>query len=215
MQLRPVPGEEDWRTCNGCPLHATRRFVVLRREGVTGKYRQQQDPEPEGSRLPHILLLGEAPGEQEDHQRLPFVGDSGRILNFILHRSPRFTFTLTNMVACRPPNNREPTKEEIEACSPRLAELISAIHFDGIIMIGSVAKKFKTKLPSAAILHPAFIARMEYKLHSAKEQIRTIEDYVTNLKKAISERSNRQLPTNSDSNRVSVSKVPHNRKGQR
>ena len=70
------------------------------------------------------MIIGEAPGENEDIQGLPFVGRSGQLLQNLLG-SYGFTnndYHICNIAKCRPPQNRRPTPEEIHACKPLLAE---------------------------------------------------------------------------------------------
>lgn len=153
-------GEECWRTCTRCRLHATRRNVVMSRIGFIGT----------GYRL-RAFLIGEAPGETEDSTGTPFIGASGRILNIILSRvTVPIKYCLTNTVGCRPENNEEPTPREIELCSPKVKELFQHFNPHCVVHIGKVSLAFKTSLPSHQMLHPAAIARMEYPLYSVKEQ---------------------------------------------
>lgn len=80
----------DWSDCRQCSLWRTRRRVALRRDSGPRK------------RI-HLLIVGEAPGEIEDARGLPFVGDSGRVLNNLLKQVKfPFSYTITNMVCCRP-----------------------------------------------------------------------------------------------------------------
>ena len=77
-----------------------------------------------GSRKAPLMIIGEAPGESEDIQGLPFVGRSGQLLQNLLG-SYGFTnddYHICNIAKCRPPQNRRPTPEEIHACKPLLAE---------------------------------------------------------------------------------------------
>lgn len=81
---------------------------------------------PDGDPSSPIALVGEAPGADEDKQGKPFVGRSGKVLTKILEEEglPRSKVFITNTVKCRPPNNRPPTAQEMEACWPCLeAEL--------------------------------------------------------------------------------------------
>jgi len=96
-----------------------------------------------------IFLIGEAPGEEEDEQGKVFVGRSGKILEKALEKVGIKNFYITNAVACRPPNNREPTQKEIEACKPRLLKEIKKIKPKTIILLGNTALKSlfaKTKI---------------------------------------------------------------------
>ena len=152
--------EIKWRGCRECNLHRTRGTVVLSRTGTIGI----------SPRL-RTLCIGEAPGETEDRTGYPFVGKAGRILNLILDRVTTPThYCITNLVACRPPGNREPTPPEIEICSPKLHQLQEVYQPHCIVYIGKTARAFKTKLPTHLMLHPAVITRLEYPLVPVKEQ---------------------------------------------
>lgn len=99
--------EDDIRACTRCPeLAATRTTVVV---GTS----------PPGVRL---LVVGEAPGAQEDETGLPFVGRSGQLLDRLLLEAglPRDQVAVMNTVKCRPPANRLPTKAETASCRPWL-----------------------------------------------------------------------------------------------
>ncbi|HDD26161.1 MAG TPA: uracil-DNA glycosylase, partial [Acidilobales archaeon] len=103
----------DIRNCRLCPLHSYRR-----------------NPVPgEGSLDTDVVFLGEAPGRKEDETGRPFVGAAGQLLNKLisdigLDRSKVF---ITNVVKCRPPNNRDPKDEEIRACSVHTNAILSLI----------------------------------------------------------------------------------------
>ncbi|NES71504.1 MAG: uracil-DNA glycosylase, partial [Okeania sp. SIO2D1] len=78
-----------------------------------------------GNSQAEIMIIGEAPGQNEDEQGLPFVGRSGQLLDKILESvelsSDRHVY-ISNAIRCRPPENRTPTTQEIEACKPYLLE---------------------------------------------------------------------------------------------
>ena len=95
----------------------------------------------EGNPDTKILFIGEAPGREEDLQGRPFVGRSGKLLNRILEsaNAPRETVFITNMVKCRPPNNRRPLPTEIDASKPLLMGQIKIIHPKIICTLGSAA----------------------------------------------------------------------------
>jgi uracil-DNA glycosylase len=92
--------------CSRCSLCQGRTRVVM----------------PDGDPMSPLALVGEAPGAKEDAAGVPFVGSSGRVLNRLLEEEglPRETVFITNTVKCRPPDNRPPTQEEMEACLPCL-----------------------------------------------------------------------------------------------
>jgi len=77
---------------------------------------------PDGNHDSYVVFVGEAPGENEDLTGRPFVGKSGKLLEKIMNEEgiKRSDVLITNTVKCRPPGNRDPTKEEMEACRPFL-----------------------------------------------------------------------------------------------
>lgn len=87
-----------------------------------------------------LLIVGEAPGEQEDREGEPFVGRSGAQLDEKLrdHGIDREAVRITNCVRCRPPENRDPTKEELENCRGYLEREIELIDPDLIMTVGKV-----------------------------------------------------------------------------
>lgn len=89
-----------------------------------------------------ILLIGEAPGDTEDIEGIPFCGRSGKLLENALETVGLFrnkNLYITNTVFWRPPNNRKPNKIEIETCMPILQKIINIVNPDIIITSGSVA----------------------------------------------------------------------------
>jgi len=105
---------EEIRNCKRCALHKTRR-----------------NPVPgEGSLSAQLMLVGEAPGYWEDLRGRPFVGAAGKLLNELLSAIglSRGEVYIANILKCRPPGNRDPLPEEVDACTPfldRQVELIS------------------------------------------------------------------------------------------
>ncbi|HEY7804029.1 MAG TPA: uracil-DNA glycosylase family protein [Orrella sp.] len=113
--------------------------------------RQQAVP-GEGVDKPAILIVGEAPGEQEDMQGKPFVGRSGQLLQNMMsaigHGRDTSVF-ITNVVKCRPPANRNPRDDEIAACAPYLARQIELLAPQAILAMGRFAAHalLKTEAP--------------------------------------------------------------------
>ena len=88
------------------------------------------------------LVVGEAPGEQEDRQGLPFVGRSGQLLDAMLAalgHSRQQDVYIANVIKCRPPGNRNPKPEEIAACSPYLMRQIELLRPQRILVLGRFA----------------------------------------------------------------------------
>ena len=112
--------------CTSCNLSKTRKNVVV------GK----------GNESAHVVIIGEGPGEQEDITGLPFVGRAGKMLDTALSSvdiDPLEDCYITNIVKCRPPNNRKPSAVESEACMPWLNEQINLLKPKIIILAGSTA----------------------------------------------------------------------------
>ena len=127
-----------------------------------------------GNKDADVLLLGEAPGASEDKQGIPFCGMSGKILNELLSSVglSREDIFITNTVLCRPPNNRNPAKDEIENCRARLDKLIEVMQPKVIVTIGNFATEriigktgiktihgmlfdFKQSIKVVPVVHPA------------------------------------------------------------
>ncbi|MXX52627.1 MAG: uracil-DNA glycosylase [Dehalococcoidia bacterium] len=91
-----------------------------------------------GSLDADIMFIGEGPGFHEDRQGVPFVGQAGNLLNHMLSviGLSREDDYITNMVKCRPPNNRDPFPGELEACAPYLDEQLELINPKVIVTLG-------------------------------------------------------------------------------
>ena len=111
--------------CAQCELHSTRTQTVF---GV-------------GNRNADLLIIGEAPGRDEDLQGEPFVGRAGQLLNAMLSAIgfQREQVYIANILKCRPPNNRDPKPEEAAACNPWLQQQIELIQPGVILALGRVA----------------------------------------------------------------------------
>jgi uracil-DNA glycosylase len=149
-------------SCQKCPLAATRINVVVER----------------GNREAKVMIIGEAPGQNEDEQGLPFVGRAGQLLDKILESVgfDESNVYICNINKCRPPGNRVPTDEEVAACKPYLLEQIRLIDPKIILLTGATAvkaimgdKRGITKIRGQwmewegrlvmPILHPAYLLR--------------------------------------------------------
>jgi uracil-DNA glycosylase len=119
---------QEVTTCTRCLLHKSRK------KAVPGDGPAQAD----------IMLIGEGPGFHENEQGLPFVGAAGKFLDELLHSIglQRADVYITNVVKCRPPGNRDPQPEELEACDGYLERQIQAINPKVIVTLGrfSMAK---------------------------------------------------------------------------
>lgn len=117
--------EEHVAACTCCPLCQTRHRPVM------GRGNHQAD----------LMLIAEAPGEQEDRQGIPFVGSSGEVLDRLFQDCglEREDIYITNILKCHPPGNRDPKEEEKEACFPYLKYETFLLKPGIIVCLGRVA----------------------------------------------------------------------------
>ena len=95
-----------------------------------------------GNSKAKLLIIGEGPGKNEDETGLPFVGRAGKLLDQILESvdiDSNEDSYISNIVKCRPPENRKPSIEEMEACEPWLKEQIRLINPKIILLVGATA----------------------------------------------------------------------------
>ncbi len=150
-------------TCRTCALWETRNRLVF---GT-------------GNEMAEILFVGEGPGKNEDEQGEPFVGRGGKLLDSYLESiglNRKQNIYLTNIVKCRPPENRDPRPEEQNACLPYLAEQFRLMQPKIVVCVGRIAAKvmidknfaimkqhgqwyYKNDIWFMATLHPAALLR--------------------------------------------------------
>ncbi|MDE2030357.1 MAG: uracil-DNA glycosylase [Alphaproteobacteria bacterium] len=163
---------------DGCPLRATAMNLVF----------------SDGNPAAPIMLIGEAPGEEEDRQGKPFVGVSGKLLDQMMGAAgfDRTNTYISNILFWRPPGNRTPTDAEIASCVPFVERHIALIKPKILVLLGGVAAKtllhtatgitrlrgkwtqymgspdsgIETPIPCLPIYHPAYLLRQA----SAKRQ---------------------------------------------
>jgi uracil-DNA glycosylase len=151
-----------------------------------------------------IIFIGEAPGRNEDLQGRPFVGAAGKILSEVLEYAglTRNNVYITNVVKCRPPNNRQPSKEEIEACNGHLLEELDLIHPKIVCILGNTA--FGSLLKGNSItknrgkiikkngllyfvtVHPAAVIYNQQLLQVLKDDLKLLAQILDKIKKGIS-----------------------------
>lgn len=126
MDVNPLWNELRNKRCRDCGLWKTAQCVCLIGNG----------PVPA-----KIMGIGEAPGFREEEIEKPFQGAAGKYLDQVLERSglKRSDIYLTNVVKCRPPNNRTPTPAEMKACHPYLAKEILAVRPEWVLLLGAAA----------------------------------------------------------------------------
>ena len=121
-----IPLKSAVSTCVKCGLHKTRTQTVF---GV-------------GDENADWMLIGEAPGAEEDRLGDPFVGQAGKLLDNMLAAiglSRRSNVYIANVLKCRPPGNRNPSPEEVEKCTPHLLQQIELVQPKLIVALGRFA----------------------------------------------------------------------------
>lgn len=167
----PFPTSLDWpelisrvESCKACELHKTRTQTVF---GV-------------GNKNADLMIIGEAPGADEDRQGEPFVGKAGQLLNAMLKAIGfnREQVFIANILKCRPPGNRDPHADEALNCEPFLQRQIELVQPKVVMAVGRVAAHnlLKTdvsvgklrgredaisdaKIPVVVTYHPAYLLR--------------------------------------------------------
>ena len=129
VPVRPLAEiREEVSTCKACSLCEGRTNVVF----------------GEGNPHARVMIVGEAPGKNEDLQGKPFVGAAGKFLDELLEVAglKREDVFIANVLKCRPPSNRNPKPEEIEACATFLRQQTQTISPDVIVTLGNFATQF-------------------------------------------------------------------------
>jgi DNA polymerase len=154
--------EEKARTCRRCRLSQQRKHAVF---GTGGMKKG-------------VLFIGEGPGANEDQQGIPFVGRAGKLLDRMLASIGlrREDVYITNIVKCRPPGNRDPKTDEVNACWPYLSRQLELLKPRVIVTLGSPAAKTLLEtgqgisrlrgrfhdyegIPLLPLYHPAYLLR--------------------------------------------------------
>ena len=167
------------KNCKLCPLHETADTVCIKGSGP-------KDAD--------VIVIGEAPGRVEDRAGVPFQGESGRILRRELEKNDIHDRAyITNVVKCRPPDNRTPTADEIRACRPYLEKELERIDPDFVLTVGVPATKVmfrgkakinqfhgeiidnpKVRYRGMPTFHPAYTMRDPSKLPGFQNDIRRL-----------------------------------------
>ncbi|MDW8096383.1 MAG: uracil-DNA glycosylase [Aquificaceae bacterium] len=157
----------------------------------------------EGNPYSPVVFVGEAPGEEEDQLKRPFVGKAGRYLNQKLKEVglEREEVYITNVVKSRPPGNRKPTPKEMQSCLPYLRKEIEIINPRLIVCLGSTALEgilgkslqvskhrgeiidypFKRDIKVLLTYHPAYILRNPYAEKEFVEDLRKVKAYIEKI----------------------------------
>ena len=180
--------KEECNNCQKCALGATRTNIVF----------------SDGNPNAKIVLIGEAPGADEDATGTPFVGRAGKFLSKLIEESGlsrKDDFYICNTVKCRPPENRVPTDEEKALCEKYLFEQIKMVNPKVIVLCGATsAKSFLGKkikisqirgqwfkifdgIDATVILHPSFLLRKHSEDEGSprwltKEDLKKVKEFI-------------------------------------
>lgn len=172
---------EQCRICDKCPLGKTKTNTVF---GC-------------GNQNARLMFVGEAPGEQEDKQGIPFVGAAGKLLDKYLDAVEilRDEVYIANILKCRPPHNRDPLPEEGDACIGFLREQVKLIRPEIIVCLGRISAMRLIKpdfkitrehgvivkkgaFAMTAVYHPAALLRDPSKKEDMYRDLKKIKAYL-------------------------------------
>lgn len=196
MTQEEIIGRMDWDTlqdavakCKACDLYKSRTNPVF---GV-------------GNRQADLLVIGEAPGANEDKEGEPFVGRGGQLLTSMLQAIglSREEIYIANILKSRPPNNRDPSPEEVRACTPYLLRQIVLIKPKLILAVGRIAahyllntneamaslrgREFKygvTQVPLLVTYHPAYLLCSPREKSKAWQDMKLVAQRLSQIKSA-------------------------------
>ncbi len=181
------------------------RELMIKYDGCSLKNTAMNIVFGDGDEKSDVMLIGEAPGADEDREGIPFVGLSGKLLNKMLNSIGllRSEVYITNIIPWRPPGNRQPTLQETAACLPFIQRHIELINPKVLILVGGTASKTllvrkdgimrlrgrwfdyqkndKTIIPALSIFHPAFLLRSPAQKVNAWKDLLAIRSRLKNL----------------------------------
>lgn len=173
--------------CQQCPLEKTRN------QAISGS----------GSHNATLMIISDAPADDEDRQGLPFAGKTAQLLENMLHaidiRQP--DVYITNLVKCRPPNNRTPHKNELKQCEGFLQQQIALIKPELILVVGRIATQHLLKtsrslaqlrhtthileqsiIPIIVTYHPAYLLRQTSAKAKAWQDLKQVQEQLLSIK---------------------------------
>ncbi len=164
--------------CERCPLANTRRHVVF----------------GEGDPKAAVVFVGEAPGEEEDKQGIPFVGRAGKLLDQLIERIGirRSDVFICNVLKCRPPGNRDPEPQEVACCKeyllsqldiirPRIICTLGRHAYNTLLEVDAPITRIRGKMtafrgiPLLPTYHPSYLLRSQNRIKEAWEDMETLK----------------------------------------
>lgn len=178
--------EKRVATCTACPLHETRIQTVF---GT-------------GDKNADLMIIGEAPGANEDRLGQPFVGRAGKLLDSMLFSIglTRDQVYIANVLKSRPPRNRDPSPEEVAACTPFLLRQIALVKPKLLLALGRISGQYllktqtslgalrgqtfhfgEQKTPLFVTYHPAYLLRAPKEKRKALDDLLRVKDFLKQL----------------------------------
>jgi uracil-DNA glycosylase len=173
--------QDEAANCTTCGLHAERTNSVFSR----------------GNPSSPIVVVGEAPGEEEDRTGLPFVGRAGKLLDLMLQAVgfPKDSVYICNTLKCRPPGNRNPMPNEIAACNGFLRGQLNAVQPKVLLAVGKFAAQTLLQSeepigrlrgqihtyegrPVVVTYHPAYLLRSPYAVRTAWQDFQLLRQVI-------------------------------------
>lgn len=161
----------------------------------------------DGNSNSKIMVIGEAPGNHEDLQGIPFCGDSGKVLDDMfraINMTRKENFYITNVIFWRPPGNRRPTEEELAICRPFVERHIELLNPEVLVLVGATSmtailgitdpvsgirgkfmdfspKFLSRKIKTFTIFHPSYLMRQPAKKKVAWQDMLALEEFLKNF----------------------------------
>ena len=173
--------QQEAASCTACGLHAERTNSVFAR----------------GNAASPIVVVGEAPGEEEDRTGLPFVGRAGKLLDLMLRATgfPKDSVYICNTLKCRPPGNRNPLPNEIASCNRFLRGQLDAVAPKVLLAVGKFAAqtllqseepigRLRGRIhtyegrPVVVTYHPAYLLRSPYAVRTAWQDFQMLRQVI-------------------------------------
>jgi len=168
--------------CSRCALHTTRTNIVF----------------GEGNPAADVVVVGEAPGQEEDRTGRPFVGRAGKLLDLLLLSCgfPRHDVYICNVLKCRPPNNRDPQPDEVTPCttnflhgqidtiSPRVVLAVGKFAAQSLLETQQSVSNLRGRVhtyrgkPLVVTFHPAFLLRSPHMMRAAWQDLQMLRGVV-------------------------------------
>lgn len=174
--------------CTACRLHEGRNQVVF----------------GEGNASAEVVIVGEAPGREEDRTGRPFVGPAGKLLDLLLQSAgfPRDQVYICNVLKCRPPDNRDPLQDEVEACAGHLRRQLDAIRPTVLLAVGKFAAQTLAGseqnigalrgavhsyhgIPLVVSYHPAFLLRSPQWTRAAWNDLQLLREVLESKRRIV------------------------------